>query len=164
MAERLWRAAGFEVIEFPADWSAEPKAAGFTRNQRMVDALIAMRAGGAQVRVATFLDLCSKCDQRTGQQQLMPRTPGHFSHGTVHAPLPRPGCRHRGRGRHSPAPAAVLTGARPGHDNSPAAGAAGLLILDAIRWPEVSPVRPERLRKRWTRESARCRVPRRRPS
>lgn len=85
MAERLWRAAGFEVIEFPADWSAEPKAAGFTRNQRMVDALVAMRAGGTQVRVAVFLDLCSKCDQRTGQQQLMPGTPGHFSHGTVHA-------------------------------------------------------------------------------
>lgn len=85
MAERLWRAAGFGVLEFPADWDAEPRTAGFTRNQRMVDALVSMRDAGTSVRASAFLDLCRKCDQSTGQQQLMPSTPGHFSHGTVYA-------------------------------------------------------------------------------
>lgn len=85
VAESLWRAAGFEVIEFPADWDAEPRKAGFSRSQRMVDALVDLRDAGARIRAAAFLDLCRKCDQSTGQQQLMPSAPGHFSHGTVHA-------------------------------------------------------------------------------
>lgn len=86
MAESLWRAAGFEVIEFPADWNAQPTTAGFSRNQVMVDALVAMGQAGVQVRAAAFLDLCAKagCSQQANQQ-LMPYTPGHFSHGTVHA-------------------------------------------------------------------------------
>ncbi|WP_329142848.1 DUF2493 domain-containing protein [Streptomyces sp. NBC_01456] len=83
MAERLWRAAGFEIRTFPAAWSAHGKQAGFQRNQEMVDA--------AQVRCTAFLDLCQKpgCPQR-GREQLMPHTPGHFSHGTIH-------CRSRAR-------------------------------------------------------------------
>ena len=85
MVEKLWRAAGFEVLEFPADWDAEPRTAGFTRNQRMVDTLVRLRDTGTQVRASAFLDLCRKCDQTAGPQQLMPQTPGHFSHGTIHA-------------------------------------------------------------------------------
>lgn len=85
MAEQLWRAAGFEVLEFPADWGAEPKTAGLARNQRMVDALVALHDAGTFVGASAFLDLCRKCDQTSAQQQLMPYAPGHFSHGTVHA-------------------------------------------------------------------------------
>jgi hypothetical protein len=85
MAERLWRGAGFAVLEFPADWSAEPRTAGFSRNQRMVDALVGLREDGVAVRAVAFLDLCGKCSQRTGRHQLVPQAPGHFSHGTVHA-------------------------------------------------------------------------------
>ncbi|WP_407077525.1 SLOG family protein [Streptomyces sp. SCSIO 30461] len=85
MAERLWRAAGFEVITFPADWSAHGKRAGFQRNQEMVDAVQVFREAGAQVLCTAFLDLCRKpgCPQRD-REQLMPHTPGHFSHGTIH--------------------------------------------------------------------------------
>ncbi|MFJ2420666.1 SLOG family protein [Streptomyces brevispora] len=91
MAERLWRAAGFAVITFPADWSAHGGAAGFQRNQEMVDAAQVFRDAEAQVLCAAFLDLCQKpgCTQR-GREQLMPHTPGHFSHGTIH-------CRDRAR-------------------------------------------------------------------
>lgn len=91
MAERLWRAAGFEIRTFPADWSAHRKRAGFQRNQGMVDAAQAFREAGAQVLCTAFLDLCQKpgCPQRD-QEQLMPHTPGHFSHGTIH-------CRSRAR-------------------------------------------------------------------
>ncbi|MFF8918019.1 SLOG family protein [Streptomyces sp. NPDC015032] len=91
MAERLWRSAGFEVVAFPASWSAHGRAAGFRRNQEMVDAAQVFRDAGAQVLCAAFLDLCRKpeCTQR-GREQLMPHTPGHFSHGAVH-------CRDRAR-------------------------------------------------------------------
>lgn len=51
----------------------------------MVDAAQAFHDAGAQVLCTAFLDFCRKpgCPQR-GQEQLMPNTPGHFSHGTVH--------------------------------------------------------------------------------
>ncbi|MEV0443541.1 SLOG family protein [Streptomyces spectabilis] len=86
MAERLWLAAGFEIRTFPAAWSAaHGKRAGFQRNQEMVDAAQVFREAGAQVLCTAFLDLCRKpgCRQRD-QKQLMPHTPGHFSHGTIH--------------------------------------------------------------------------------
>ncbi|WP_258039957.1 DUF2493 domain-containing protein [Streptomyces sp. SM1] len=91
MAERLWRAAGFGIRTFPAAWSAHGKRAGFQRNQEMVDAAQVFRGAGAQVLCTAFLDLCRKpaCPQRD-QAQLMPHTPGHFSHGTIH-------CRSRAR-------------------------------------------------------------------
>lgn len=91
MAELLWRKAGFEIIAFPADWSAHGGAAGFRRNQEMVDAARAFRDAGAQVLCTAFLDLCQKpgCPKRN-REQLMPQTPGHFSHGTIH-------CRARAR-------------------------------------------------------------------
>lgn len=91
MAERLWRAAGFEIRIFPAAWSAHGKRAGFQRNQKMVDAAQVFCEAGAKVLCTAFLDLCRKsgCPQR-GREQFMPHTPGHFSHGTVH-------CRDRAR-------------------------------------------------------------------
>jgi hypothetical protein len=91
MAERLWRAAGFEIRTFPAAWVAHGKRAGFQRNQEMVDAAEVFREAGTQVLCTAFLDLCRKsgCPQRD-QEQLMPHTPGHFSHGTIH-------CRARAR-------------------------------------------------------------------
>ncbi|MEV7870125.1 SLOG family protein [Streptomyces sp. NPDC088124] len=91
MAERLWRAGGFEIRTFPAAWSAHGKRAGFQRNQEMVDTAQVFREAGAQVLCTAFLDLCRKpgCPQRD-QEQLMPHTPGHFSHGTIH-------CRSRAR-------------------------------------------------------------------
>lgn len=91
MAERLWQAAGFEIRTFPAAWSAHRKRAGFQRNQEMVDAAQDFRESGAQVLCTAFLDLCRKpgCPQR-GREQLLPHTPGHFSHGTIH-------CRSRAR-------------------------------------------------------------------
>ncbi|MGW0536356.1 SLOG family protein [Streptomyces sp. NPDC003032] len=91
MAERLWRAVGFDIRTFPAAWSAHGKGAGFQGNQEMVDAAQVYREAGAQVLCTAFLDLCRKhgCQQR-GQQQLLPHAPGHFSHGTIH-------CRSRAR-------------------------------------------------------------------
>lgn len=85
MAERLWRSAGLEVVQFPADWGAHGKAAGFRRNQEMVDAAMVLRDHGAVVSCAAFLELCRApaCGQRD-RQQLGPVRPGHFSHGTVH--------------------------------------------------------------------------------
>lgn len=91
IAERLWRDAGCEIITFPANWSTHGRAAGFQRNQEMVDAAQVLREAGAQVLCTAFLDLCRKpgCPKRD-QEQLMPHTPGHFSHGTIH-------CRSRAR-------------------------------------------------------------------
>ncbi|MFD7661328.1 SLOG family protein [Streptomyces sp. NPDC059788] len=91
MVERLWLAAGFEIRAFPADWSAYGKRAGFQRNQEMADAAQVYRDAGAEVLCTAFLDPCRKpgCPKR-GQEQLMPHTPGHFSHGTIH-------CRARAR-------------------------------------------------------------------
>ncbi|MFB7599145.1 SLOG family protein [Streptomyces sp. NPDC056160] len=60
MAERLWRAAGFEIRTFPAAWSAHGKQAGFQRNQEMVDAAGVFREAGAQVLCTAFLDLCAR--------------------------------------------------------------------------------------------------------
>lgn len=84
MAERLWRVAGFKSMPFPADWQAHGRAAGFRRNQEMVDVAVGLRTSGARVACRAFLDLCRKprCPQR-GRQQLMPSVPGHFSHGTI---------------------------------------------------------------------------------
>lgn len=84
MAERLWRAAGFESIPFPADWHTHGGAAGPIRNQEMVDVAVGLREAGAEVVCAPFLDRCRKpgCRRRE-QQQLMPSVPGHFSHGTI---------------------------------------------------------------------------------
>ncbi|GAP61323.1 hypothetical protein AHiyo1_50140 [Arthrobacter sp. Hiyo1] len=86
MAESLWRAEGFAVVTIPADWERHGrKKAGLIRNQQMVDLAVTMRMQGSTVRTAAFLDLCRKagCTQRHGEQ-LMPHTPGHFSHGTMH--------------------------------------------------------------------------------
>ncbi|MDP9904723.1 hypothetical protein [Arthrobacter bambusae] len=85
MAERLWRAESFDVLAVPADWTTHGKRAGFHRNQQMVNLAVNMRMQGSIVRVAAFLDLCRKadCTQRH-DEQLMPHTPGHFSHGTMH--------------------------------------------------------------------------------
>ncbi|MFC9755183.1 SLOG family protein [Streptomyces sp. NPDC056921] len=85
IAERLWLAAGFNILTFTADWSAHGRAAGFRRNQEMVDAAQGFRDAGAQVLCTAFLDLCRKpgCPQRD-HEQLMPSASGHFSHGTVH--------------------------------------------------------------------------------
>lgn len=84
MAERLWRAEGFDVQALPADWHAHGKAAGPRRNQRMVDLAAALRDHGSEVRCTAFLDLCRKDGCPQGHlEQLMPGTPGHISHGTV---------------------------------------------------------------------------------
>ncbi|MER6520046.1 SLOG family protein [Streptomyces sp. NPDC001553] len=91
MAERLWRAAGFEIRPFPADWSTRGGTAGFQRNQEMVDAAHVFLEAGTRVLCTAFLDLCRKpgCPQRN-REQLMPHAPGHFSHGAIH-------CRSRAR-------------------------------------------------------------------
>lgn len=85
MAERLWRAEGFEVLTVPAEWAVHGRRAGFVRNQQMVDLVAGLRARGSTVVCTAFLDLCRKpeCHQRH-DEQLMPRKPGHFSHGTAH--------------------------------------------------------------------------------
>ncbi|WP_181273588.1 SLOG family protein [Brevibacterium oceani] len=85
MAERLWRAAGFDVIEVPADWSARGRKAGLERNLAMVDLASRMRDRGTAVACAAFLDPCAKpgCSRRR-HEQLAPAVAGHFSHGTVH--------------------------------------------------------------------------------
>lgn len=85
MAEALWESEGFDIIRMPADWSADGRAAGMIRNQKMINRILQLREVGTVIRCAAFLDLCRKCDQRTAEAQLMPDTPGHFSHGTVHA-------------------------------------------------------------------------------
>ncbi|WP_254125596.1 DUF4326 domain-containing protein [Amycolatopsis sp. CA-230715] len=84
MGERLWRAAGFTTMPFPADWPTHGKAAGFRRNQVMVEIATRLRDAHARVACTAFLDLCSKpgC-RRRDDQQLMPKVPGHFSHGTI---------------------------------------------------------------------------------
>lgn len=85
MAERLWAAAGFDVIAMPADWDAHSRAAGFIRNVQMVQHALTFRARGARVSAAAFLDLCpNPTCSRIDEQQLMPVSPGHFSHGTAH--------------------------------------------------------------------------------
>lgn len=88
LAERVWTAARFEILRFPADWSR--KRAGrlpptLERNQQMVDFLVAQRGQGAHVRCAAFIRRCAKPDcPRAGERQLMPNLDGHFSHGTMH--------------------------------------------------------------------------------
>lgn len=86
IAERVWVAAGFEVIGFPADWARHDRSAGPERNRSMVSALTSLRGSGAQVDAVAFLDLCTRpgCPHRK-QEQLAPAYRGHFSHGTVHA-------------------------------------------------------------------------------
>jgi hypothetical protein len=85
MAERLWRAEGFEVLTVPAEWKALGRRAGFVRNQGMVDLVAGLHARGSTVRCTAFLDLCRKPGCLQGDdEQLMPRLPGHFSHGTAH--------------------------------------------------------------------------------
>lgn len=85
MAERLWRAAGFEVLEVPADWDSHGVRAGMERNTEMVKIAQLLRKQGSEVLCAAFLDLCTKqnCPQ-SRRQQLMPIVAGHFSHGTTH--------------------------------------------------------------------------------
>ena len=84
MAERLFDTVGFPVWRYPADWEAHGRAAGPTRNQEMVDALVHLRTQCVHVRCIAFLQPCTKprCPQR-GRHQLMPALPGHFSHGTI---------------------------------------------------------------------------------
>jgi hypothetical protein len=85
MAERLWRAEGFEVLTVPAEWKALGRRAGFVRNQEMVDLVAGLHEQGSIVRCTAFLDLCHKPGCLQGHdEQLMPRFPGHFSHGTAH--------------------------------------------------------------------------------
>jgi hypothetical protein len=85
MAEQLWEDAGLEIIRFPAQWATDGRAAGFERNQRMVNAAQVFRDRGTRVLGAAFLDLCQKagCAQRA-REQLLPHHAGHFSHGTIH--------------------------------------------------------------------------------
>lgn len=52
-ARRWWRRHGGEVVEFVAEWSRYPRAAGPMRNQRMIDA-------GPDVCLA-FLTLSARC-------------------------------------------------------------------------------------------------------
>lgn len=85
MAERLWRAEGFEVLAVPAEWKVHGKRAGFVRNQQMVALVAGLGTQGSTVACAAYLDLCRKpgCRQRR-DEQLRPRYRGHFSHGTAH--------------------------------------------------------------------------------
>ncbi|MFI9629239.1 SLOG family protein [Streptomyces sp. NPDC052042] len=85
MAERLWRGAGFEVQGMAADWGTHGRKAGLVRNVQMVELAVSLRQQGSRVLCAAFLDLCRKPGCRMSHhQQLAPRVPGHFSHGTVH--------------------------------------------------------------------------------
>ncbi|MFB7919290.1 SLOG family protein [Streptomyces sp. NPDC056061] len=85
MAERLWRGAGFDVLEMAADWDTHGHGAGFVRNSQMVEVVVSLREQGSRTMCAAFLDTCRKagCPQARNQQ-LAPCIPGHFSHGTVH--------------------------------------------------------------------------------
>ncbi|GAA3257620.1 hypothetical protein Sros01_29750 [Streptomyces roseochromogenus] len=84
-AELIWRDAGLGIIVLPADWRARGRAVGFQRNQELVDGAQVFREAGAQALYTAFLGLCRKpgCPKRS-REQLMPDTPGHFSHGTIH--------------------------------------------------------------------------------
>ncbi|MGO1548039.1 MAG: SLOG family protein [Microbacterium sp.] len=87
IAERVWAGAGFEILTFPAEWGRFGRSAGPRRNQDMVDALVAFRAAGVRVVCVAFLEQCSKatCPQSGIEQLSAEGTPGHWSHGTVHA-------------------------------------------------------------------------------
>lgn len=60
---------GFEILTFPAVWSAHRKGPAFKRNQEMVDAAQVVREAGTQVLCTAFLDLSRKpeCPQRGGE-------------------------------------------------------------------------------------------------
>lgn len=64
MAERLWRAAGFEVLEFPARWDIHGKAAGYRRNEEMVSTLVAFQQAGVMTRCVAFLHRAPSRDAR----------------------------------------------------------------------------------------------------
>lgn len=87
IAERVWASAGFEILTFPADWGRFGRSAGPRRNQDMVDTLVAFRAAGVRVTCTAFLEPCTKapCPQDGVEQLSAEGTPGHWSHGTVHA-------------------------------------------------------------------------------
>lgn len=84
-AERLWRAAGFEIRTFPAAWSAHGKGAGFQRNQEMVDAAQVFRDAGAQV-------LCTSVRESSGRGYVpTPRLHPGSDPGSRPQVLPVPG-------------------------------------------------------------------------
>lgn len=84
MAQGLFRSHGFQVRAIPADWDTHGPKAGPMRNQTMVEIAAQLQAEGGVVTCVAFMGLCKKtgCPRRD-DQQLMPHTPGHFSHGTV---------------------------------------------------------------------------------
>ncbi|MFF1880227.1 SLOG family protein [Pseudarthrobacter sp. NPDC058196] len=85
MAERLWRAAGFQVLEIPADWDKHGVKAGMERNTEMVRLAPSLQEQGIPVLCTAFLDRCTKDRCRQGRrQQLLPAVEGHFSHRTIH--------------------------------------------------------------------------------
>lgn len=77
MAERLWRAQSFDVVEMPANWQQHGRRAGHLRNQQMVDHVLELARGGAQVVCTAFLDPCAKpgCRRDGGAS--------HWSHGAA---------------------------------------------------------------------------------
>lgn len=89
LAEQVWSQPRFPIHRMPADWDAHGRRAGFVRNQEMVDQVVIARDAGAVVNVIAFADLCKKPDcPQAAQQDLREAdhwTPGHFSHGTMHA-------------------------------------------------------------------------------
>lgn len=84
MAEALWQQAGWPIKTFPADWSSS-RGAGLARNQEMAQYLARLAQSGTHVAVLAFHVPCDKpgCPQGSNQQ-LAPRYPGHWSHGTTH--------------------------------------------------------------------------------
>lgn len=85
MAERLFAAEGFDVLTMPANWDANPRTAGFIRNQEMIDQALILQAGGSIVATAAFLMLCSSPKPHKTTHQLAPKLFGHYSHGTIDA-------------------------------------------------------------------------------
>ncbi|MEU7318325.1 DUF4326 domain-containing protein [Streptomyces sp. NPDC007083] len=101
MAEGLWRAAGFKVLPLPADWRVHGNAAGFRRNQKMVQAAASLRGLPRRLSEAQL--------PATGPASAHAELPGSFL--ARHNPLPCTSPRSRTRrGRRSPPTvAAVLT-------------------------------------------------------
>lgn len=88
IAEQFWSEANLPIRRMPADWNSNGRAAGFIRNQQMVDTARAAADAGAVVTVLAFPNICTipGCPYDITQNMLASTgLSGHYSHGTAHA-------------------------------------------------------------------------------
>lgn len=83
MASRLGKKVNADVLVVPADWDRDGRSAGFKRNDRMLEMVLAMQDDGVNVEVMAFKEEFDSTLKRGGTEHMVKRCKEVGLHGVV---------------------------------------------------------------------------------